>query len=99
MFVVGNLLAALAQVVSVLLTILSWLILIRALISWVNPDPSNPIVQFLHQATEPILAPLRRLIPTWRIGLDVSPIIAFLALIFLQKFLVATLMDVSLRLR
>lgn len=99
MFVVSNLLSALAQVVSVLLTILYWLILIRALISWVNPDPSNPIVQFLHQVTEPLLEPLRRLLPTWRLGLDLSPILAFFLVMFLQRFLVATLMDLSVRLR
>ena len=99
MFVIGNLISAVAQVLSILFTILYWLILIRALISWVNPDPQNPIVQLLHQATEPILEPLRRLVPTWRLGMDLSPVIAFLLLIFLQKFLVATLMELSVRLR
>ncbi len=99
MFVLGNLLAALAQVLSIVLTVLSWAILIRAVISWVNPDPYNPIVQILHRMTEPFLEPLRRVLPTWRIGLDLSPLIAFLLIVFLQKFLIATLMDLSLRIR
>ena len=99
MFVLGNFVTAVAHILSILLTILYWLILIRALISWVSPDPLNPIVQLLHQATEPILEPIRRLIPTWRIGLDLSPMIAFLLLIFLEKFLVATLLELGARLR
>ena len=99
MFVLSNLLAAFAQVLSILLTVLSWLIVVRALISWVNPDPENPIVQFLHYTTDPVLDPIRRLIPTWRLGLDLSPMIAWLLLVFLQKFLVATLIDLSLRVR
>lgn len=98
MFVLGNLVAAIAHVLSIVLTILYWLVLIRALISWVNPDPFNPIVQFLQKTTEPILEPLRRLVPTWRMGLDISPILAFILLIFLQKFLVATLLEISYRL-
>ena len=96
MFVLGNLIAALAQVVDVILTILYWLILIRALVSWVNPDPFNPIVDFLRRSTEPILAPIRRLLPMTAI--DISPIIAFVAIIFLKQFLVKTLFDLSYRL-
>ena len=99
MFVLSNLLAALAQVLSILLTVLSWAILIRAVLSWVSPDPYNPIVQILNRTTEPFLEPLRRLMPTWQIGLDLSPLIAFLLIIFLQKFLVATLVDLSVRIR
>ena len=63
MFVLGNFVDALASVVNILLTIMYWLILIRALISWVNPDPFNPIVQFLMRVTEPLLEPVRRLLP------------------------------------
>ena len=97
MFVLGNLLRALASVVDIVLSIFYWLILIRALISWVNPDPYNTIVQFLYRATEPVLQPIRRMLP--RMAIDVSPIIAFLAIIFLKSFLVATLLDFSYRLR
>ncbi len=100
MFVLGNLLNAVAQIVDFLLTILYWLILIRALISWVNPDPYNPIVQFIYKATEPILYPIRRLLPSnLRFGLDISPVIAFLLIVFLRSFLVRTLIDLSTRTR
>ena len=97
MFALGNLISGLASVVDIGLTILYWLILIRALISWVSPDPFNPIVQFLYRATDPILDPIRERLPMS--GIDISPIIAFLAIIFLQKFLVATLFDLAFRLR
>ncbi|MBI4226908.1 MAG: YggT family protein [Candidatus Omnitrophica bacterium] len=99
MFVLGNFLSAAAQILSILLTIIYWLVLIRALISWVNPDPENPIVRFLYAATEPILDPIRHLVPAWKIGVDISPILAFLLIFFLQKFLVTTLLDLSVRLR
>jgi YggT family protein len=80
--------------------VLYWLILIRALISWVNPDPHNPIVQFLYKATEPILNPIRMILPLGlRFGMDISPIIAFLAIIFLKSFLVRTMLDLAARLR
>ena len=100
MFALSNLLIAVANVLDILLTILYWLILIRALISWVNPDPYNPIVQFLNNVTEPILDPIRKLLPLgFRFGIDISPIIAFLIIVFLKSFLVRTLLDLSLRLR
>ncbi len=100
MFVFSNLFAALATLLNVILTVLYWLILIRVLISWVNPDPYNPIVQFLYKTTEPILYPIRRVLPfKIGIGIDISPIIAFLILIFLRSFLVKTLLDISFRLR
>ena len=97
MFVLSNFEIAFARVVELLLSILYWLILIRALVSWVNPDPFNPVVQFLNRTTEPILQPIRRLLPP--MGIDISPIIAFLAIIFLKSFLVATLFDLGMRLR
>ena len=100
MFVLSNLFAAVATLLSIILTVLYWLILIRALLSWVNPDPYNPIVQFLYKVTEPILYPIRKMIPLkLGIGIDISPIIAFLILIFLRSFLVKTLLDISFRLR
>ena len=95
MFVFGNLVAALAQIVSIILTLMYWFILILALISWVNPDPFNPLVQFLNRVTEPILEPIRRVLPP--LAIDISPIIAFLGIVFLQRFLVSTLLDLSLR--
>ncbi len=99
MFALSNFLIAVAKVLDVVFSILYWLILIRALISWVNPNPYNPIVQFLYKATEPILYPIRRFLPLGlRFGIDISPIIAFLAIMFLKSFLVRTLIDLSLRL-
>ncbi len=95
MFILGNFLNALAFVANIALMILYWLILIRALISWVSPDPFNPLVQFLHRTTEPILEPIRRVLPP--LPLDISPIIAFFAIMFLQRFLVPSLYDLAAR--
>ena len=100
MFVLSNFLVAVAKILDVVLTILYWLILIRALLSWVNPDPFNPIVQFLYKTTEPILYPIRKILPLGlRFGIDISPIIAFLAILFLKSFLIGTLIDISMRLK
>ncbi len=97
MFILGNFIKSLATILDVVLTMAYWLILIRALISWVSPDPFNPIVQFLYRTTDPILNPLRRLLPP--MAIDISPIIAFLAILFFRSFLVATLMEISYRMR
>lgn len=97
MFVMGNFISALATILNYILTIASWLVIARALISWVNPDPYNPIVQFLNKMTEPLLAPFRRLIPAWQTGLDISPIFALLVIWFLKLFLVTTLYGVAAR--
>jgi len=86
-FVLANLIDASATVIYYLLTIYMWIIIIRSLISWVNPDPYNPIVRFLYQATEPVLYPIRRRLPFMG-GIDLSPIIVLLIIIFLQVFLV-----------
>ncbi len=98
MFVFSNFLIAIAKILDIALTILYWLILIRALISWVSPDPFNPIVQFLEKTTEPILYPIRKILPAgFKFGIDISPIIAFLAILFLKSFLVRTLIDLAIR--
>ena len=89
MFIIGHLFIAIAWLISTLLWLLSWAIIIRAFLSWVSPDPYNSIVQFLYRVTEPILEPIRRLLPP--MGIDFSPLIALLALQFLQKFLVPSL--------
>ncbi len=99
MFVVGNFLQAVATVLNYLLEALWWLVIIRALLSWVNPDPMNPIVQFIERSTEWLLAPFRQLIPTYRIGIDISPIVALLFLYFLKLFVVQTLMGIAYRLK
>lgn len=98
MFILGNFINALAQVVDKLLMAFSWLIVARAVISWVNPDPNNGVVQFLYKVTEPILCPIRKILPPdFRFGIDISPIIAFLLIMFLRSFLVPTLFDLSFR--
>jgi len=100
MFVLSNFLVALARVLDVVLTFMYWLILIRAVISWVNPDPYNSIVQFLYKTTEPILYPIRKILPfSLKFGIDISPIIAFLAIMFLKSFLVSTILDLAVRLK
>ena len=100
MFVLSNFLMALARVLDVVLTFMYWLILIRAVISWVNPDPYNPVVQFLYKTTEPILYPIRKVLPfSLKFGVDISPIIAFLAIMFLKSFLVSTILDLAVRLK
>lgn len=98
MFVAGNILLALATVVDYVLWIFMWVVIARALISWVNPDPWNPIVQFLDKVTEPVLFPIRRRLG-WRMGIDISPIIVILIIIFLQIALVQTLKDLAVSLR
>jgi YggT family protein len=100
MFVLSNLLAATAQVLDVVLSVYYWIIIIRALLSWVNPDPFNPIVQLLQNLTEPVLAPVRKLLPfSLKFSVDLSPLIVLLGLIFLKSFLVRTLLDLSWRFR
>ena len=75
----GGFLLALAQLVLTVLSLYTWVIIIRALISWVSPDPRNPIVQILSRLTEPALKPLRKLVPpSMTGGIDVSPILAIL---------------------
>jgi len=99
MFIIINLLDAIAIIIHYVLTIYMWMIIIRAVISWVNPDPYNPIVNFLYQATEPVLYRVRRYLPFKGMAIDLSPIIVFILIIFLDRFLVGTLQDIVLRLK
>lgn len=99
MFIIINLLDAIAIIIHYVLTIYMWLIIIRAVISWVNPDPYNPIVNFLYQVTEPVLYRVRRYLPFGKMAIDISPIIVFIAIIFLDRFLVGTIQDIVVRLR
>jgi YggT family protein len=95
MFVVENFIVALAKIIDMGLTIYIWIIIGRAVISWVNPDPYNPIVTFLYRATEPVLAPVRRLIPMGGMGIDIAPVIVILVIYFLQMFLIKTMMQMA----
>ncbi|MDH3973003.1 MAG: YggT family protein [Deltaproteobacteria bacterium] len=99
MFVIGNFLEALAAILNIVLTLYMYIVLARVILSWVNPDPYNPIVQFLHRATDPVLDRVRRLLPLHAGGIDFSPIIVFLAIIFLQTFLVQTLQRIAFSLK
>ena len=95
MFVLSNFIVALAKVIDIVLTVYTWIIVVRALISWVNPDPYNKIVIFLYRVTEPVLGPIRRRLPMRNIGIDFSPIIVILVIIFLQYFLVQTMIQMA----
>ncbi|HPA13812.1 MAG TPA: YggT family protein [Desulfobacterales bacterium] len=98
MFIVGNFIAALATVIEYVLLFYMWIIIARAVLSWVSPDPYNPIVRFIHNVTEPVLYPIRRKLPVVFGGMDLSPIIVFLIIIFLRKFLVDSLTRLAISL-
>ncbi len=99
MFVFGNFLAGLARVLDLALTLYMWLVIIRAVLSWVNPDPYNPIVRFLNRSTDPVLNWVRRRIPIAFGGIDLSPMLVILAIVFLQSFLVRSLLQLAYRLQ
>jgi YggT family protein len=98
MFIFGNFLAAVAKVLDIALSLYMWIIIARAVISWVNPDPYNTIVRFLNSVTEPVLYPIRRRLPISLGGLDFSPILVILAIIFIRSFLVQSLIQLAGRL-
>ena len=93
MIFLSNFLEAAAIVVRWVLQIYMWLIIARAILSWVSPDPYNPIVRFIHNITEPVLYQVRKRIPALMGGIDFSPIIVLLAILFLQHFVVQSLLD------
>lgn len=97
MFVAKNLIVALATVVDYALWAYMWTFIIRAVLSWVSPDPYNPIVRALYAITEPVLSQLRRRLPLFAGSIDFSPIVAILIIVFLQRFVVRTLFDLALR--
>jgi YggT family protein len=99
MFVASNFVLALAQLVSIVLNAYFWIIIARAVLSWVNPDPYNPIVRFLYRVTEPVLRPIRHRLPSFQLGLDLSPMIVLLAIYFLEWFLVGSLRDFAVSMR
>ncbi|HET9491820.1 MAG TPA: YggT family protein [Methylomirabilota bacterium] len=99
MFVFSNLVLAAARILELVLWAYFWIIIARAVLSWVNPDPFNPIVRFLYRATEPVLRPIRHRLPTLTMGLDLSPMVVLLAIYFLESFLVGSLRDLAISLR
>ena len=99
MFIISNLLNAIASVLSLVLNLYMWIVIAAAVVSWVSPDPRNPIVRFLTGATEPVLYRVRRLLPVYFGGIDFSPIVVIAAIYFLQIFLVTSLRDLAWQMR
>lgn len=97
MFVIGNLLTAVATVLHALFNTLLLVILVNALLSWVRPDPMNPIVQFLERVSDVVCNPIRRVLPTAMGGIDFAPFLAMLAIWFIDMFLYNTLRDLAIR--
>lgn len=94
MFVLGYFLTALAGVLNIVLTIAMVVVIARAILSWVSPDPYNPIVRIINQLSEPILFPVRRRVPYFS-GIDFSPIIVLMIIFFLDEFLVNSLYRIA----
>ena len=94
MFMFGNFIKAIADLLNFVLSAYIWIIIARAVISWVNADPYNPVVRFLHQVTDPLLGRIRRFVPVMG-GFDLSPMVLILGVIFLQSFLVPTLRQLA----
>jgi YggT family protein len=100
MFVLGNLLEAVAAILDWGLAALALVVIVHALLSWVRPDPANPIVRFIAVISDAVCNPIRRLIPTVIGGLDLAPLIALLVIQFVGRdFIVRTLRELSFRLR
>jgi YggT family protein len=94
-FVIGNFIITIAQILNIVLDIYYWIIIIAALVSWVNPDPYNPIIRFLYRATEPVLRPIRGVIGN-RLGpIDISPLVVILIILFIQRFLISSLIEIG----
>ncbi len=96
MFVAKNFVMAVAQLIDFILGLYIWIIIGRAVVSWVNADPYNPIVRFLYEVTEPLLGRIRRALPIQMGGIDFSPVILIMGIMFLQNFLVPTLRQMAM---
>ena len=99
MFVLGNFVYTLANLIELVLNAYLIIVIARAVLSWVNPDPDNPIVRFIHRVTEPVLRPIRDRLPTVAMGLDLSPVVVLLALKVAEWVVVDNLRDLALSLR
>lgn len=89
----GNLISAVVTVIDYLLTFYMYIIIARAIISWVSPNPHNPIVNFLYMATEPVLSYVRKIIPPIGGSVDLSPIVVLVAIVFIKQFLIHSLLQ------
>jgi YggT family protein len=99
MLVFRNLLVAVATVLEYVLVFFMFITIARAVLSWVSPDPYNPIVRFIHNVTEPVLYQIRKRLPMMYGGIDFSPIVVILIIIFLRIFLVDSLEGLANSLR
>ncbi len=91
MYLISYFLLAVAEVLDVLLTVFMWTVVARAVLSWVNPDPLNPLVRLIRNITEPAIRLVRSKMPIFYDGMDFSPIIVFLFIIFLRIFVISSL--------
>lgn len=96
MYIIGYFILAVAKVLDIVLIAYMWVVIARAVLSWVNPDPFNPIVRFIQNVTEPVLYQIRSRIPVNFGGIDVSPIVVFAGIIFLRTFVVNSLNQMAL---
>jgi len=97
MFVFSNLMIAIARILDIGLSLYMYVVIARAILSWVNPDPYNPIVRFLNSVTEPVLFRIRKRLPLFLGGIDFSPILVILVIIFIQAFVVQSLVQMAAR--
>ena len=95
MFILSNFIGSLATVVDIVLNLYMWILIARAILSWVNPDPYNPIVKFLYNITEPLMYQVRRILPLQFGGIDLTPMVLIIAIIFLRSFIVQTLRQLA----
>jgi len=99
MFIFANLLFAIANILNTLLSVYMWIVIISALITWVNPDPYNPIVRFLRAVTDPVYRPIRRIIG-FRLGIiDISPMVVIIAILFVKYFVIQSLIELAYKLK
>jgi YggT family protein len=98
MFILANFLIAVAKVLQIVLTLYMYIIIAQAILSWVSPDPYNPIVRFIRNITEPVLYRVRSWLPVMFGGIDFSPIVVILGIVFLQSFVVNSLFMLAQRL-
>ena len=89
--ILSTLFTAIANILSIIVNVYTWIIIAAALVSWVKPDPSSPVVQLLCRLTDPVYSFIRRYIKTEYNGIDFAPLIVLLALQFLSQFLIRLL--------
>ncbi len=99
MFLFGNLFLAVAKILDVVLNLYMWIVIIAALLSWVSPDPRNPIVRFIYAVTEPVFRRIRRVIGFSLGPVDISPLIVILIIIFVRSFLITSLIEFGYKLK